>query len=670
MQGGIPSFGDSNLWDLTGMGRPVNQGSYWGRLNFDRLTPAFNLLAREIAMCMLNPKHPNLRQRGIFFPKKPSSPSTVQRIIDHVRFLQEHQEANGLSPWLCEWDIQDIRDSVEVPISEGRVPDTVAVYARWLEDVARYAPALTGGFPEGNVWSSIQKRQWAKTKKFTRGELKTQPIDPAVFFPLVAAAVTYVKEFSGDILYARQRTRALRQRQEKWEGTNTRWDASDEDVERLLADRHTYIPLHTAGPKNGEPNYRLLSLILSDGRTEAMFTSPHTAFQARRRKLVQKFLNEGKGQHGAFDVRALGRGQRSDQPWHENFSPNTIDPEIGALRTASYIVIAVTTLMRDSEIQEIEKGSLTTYYGAPAIRSKLVKGNADAPEVLWWLHPVGAEAVQIAETLSDHETHIFSSLREMPWTDRANRIGAGFHAGSAITSFIEHVNKTSATTGLQSIPGGHRVTPHQFRRTMAVQVGREPGGELALGLILKHVSARAIANSSTVGYATPSASWLAEYDDLRSQEYMAHIAATWLEEPQVHRAVGGPGEAAYNKVFDAVTSPGAPQVGDESQLIALLRSKAPNLRVGTVNHCLGDKSKARCISKSSAVDPVIDAFQCEPASCGNSVITQMHVSVLESELSDIKRRLKTRGLSDGSAAMLNARGNEIKSLLTTKAKDG
>jgi hypothetical protein len=284
--------------------------------------------------------------------------------------------------------------------------------------------------------------------------------------------------------------------------------------------------------------------------------------------------------------------------------------------------------------------------------------------MLWWLHPVGAKAVEIAETLSDHETHIFSSLRDMPWTDRKSRLGAGFHAGTGIGAFIEHVNENAAETGLPEIPPGHRVTPQQFRRTMAVQVGREPGGELALGLVLKHVSARAIANSSTVGYATPSAAWLAEYDDLRSQEYIAQIASTWLEQPGSHRAVGGPGEDAYNKVFDAVIASNAPQVGEISQLNAFLRSKAPNFRAGTMNHCMGDKSKARCISKSSVADPIIDTFRCEPSKCGNSVITPEHVPLLEAELADIKVRLKTRGISEASIAMLQARASEIKALLS------
>lgn len=323
--------------------------------------------------------------------------------------------------------------------------------------------------------------------------------------------------------------------------------------------------------------------------------------------------------------------------------------------------------MRDSEIQEIEKGSLTTYYGAPAIRSRLVKGHAEAPELLWWLHPVGAQAVEIAETLSGHETHIFSSLREFPWTDRKSRQGAGINAGEAIYTFIAHINKHAAETGLQEIPKAHSVTPQQFRRTMAVQVGREPGGELALGLVLKHVSARAIANTATVGYATPSAAWLAEYDDLRSQEYIAQIAATWLDEPGAHRAVGGPGEDTYNQTFDAVMTQNAPSIGDDSQLIALLRSKTPNLRIGTMNHCLGDKSKARCISASSAADPVIDTFRCEPSKCGNSVITAVHISLLKTELADIKKRLKTRGISATSVAVLEARAAEIKSLIASEA---
>ncbi len=213
----------------------------------------------------------------------------------------------SLADRLEEWDIDDVRDAVQVPIREGRVPDTVALFARWLDDLAKYAPALTGGFPEGIVWSSLEKRQWSNTDRSKkRGQLQTQPIDPAAFFPLVAAAAAYVQEFSPDILYARRRITELTERQAKADGKK-RWSASDQDLEKLLTQRHAFIPLHTSGQEEGTPNYRLLSLLLSDGQTAHIFSSPHDV-QRRRRDCQPTAC---RGPRPAWRFRRQGQGPRS-----------------------------------------------------------------------------------------------------------------------------------------------------------------------------------------------------------------------------------------------------------------------------------------------------------------------------------------------------------------------
>jgi hypothetical protein len=75
-----------------------------------------------------------------------------------------------------------------------------------------------------------------------------------------------------------------------------------------------------------------------------------------------------------------------------------------------------------------------------------------------------------------------------------------------LDAFITHVNATTARTGLEPIPPG-TARPHMFRRTMAMLTDQFPGSEIALGIQLKHIASRALANRSTQGYANADNSW-------------------------------------------------------------------------------------------------------------------------------------------------------------------
>ena len=75
-----------------------------------------------------------------------------------------------------------------------------------------------------------------------------------------------------------------------------------------------------------------------------------------------------------------------------------------------------------------------------------------------------------------------------------------------LDAFINHVNAKTAQTGLEPIPRG-KARPHMFRRTMAMLTDQFPGSEIALGIQLKHIASRALANRSTQGYANADDSW-------------------------------------------------------------------------------------------------------------------------------------------------------------------
>ena len=148
-------------------------------------------------------------------------------------------------------------------------------------------------------------------------------------------------------------------------------------------------------------------------------------------------------------------------------------------------------------------GSIVDHYGTPAIKSTKGKHDPNLPIKHWWITEPVAEAIAVAEQLSEHHDRLFPPLqRKSADVSRSHQM---------LDAFINHVNATSARTGLQPIPPG-KTRPHMFRRTMAMLTDQFPGSEIALGIQLKHIASRALANRSTQGYANADNSWAAHLE--------------------------------------------------------------------------------------------------------------------------------------------------------------
>lgn len=80
----------------------------------------------------------------------------------------------------------------------------------------------------------------------------------------------------------------------------------------------------------------------------------------------------------------------------------------------------------------------------------------------------------------------------------------------------------------------------------------------------------------------------------------------------------------------------------------LLRDEFATVRLGTLNHCLGDPSKALCLEGAStavkAGGPI--PSMCQPATCRNSVITDKHLPIWKHEESDLLEKLKDKKMAD------------------------
>jgi hypothetical protein len=176
----------------------------------------------------------------------------------------------------------------------------------------------------------------------------------------------------------------------------------------------------------------------------------------------------------------------------------------------------------------------------------------------------------------------------------------GFDQYEQIRSFVAWVNGHSSHNGLETIPTT-ALAPHMFR-TMAVITANEPDGEIALGITLKHNAARALANATTSGYAAPTPEWAKEFEHHAKEAAAGELVADWAEHAQGERAARGPGATTFVNGLAHVTDRAntTVAVGNERMLRNLLRDEFSTIRLGTLNHCLGDPSKALCLEGASA----------------------------------------------------------------------
>lgn len=257
-------------------------------------------------------------------------------------------------------------------------------------------------------------------------------------------------------------------------------------------------PRHQAG----KPRRIYLSLNMAK---RSGIASNQQAGPERIRQRAAQMVAEGRGIPGGLlsEHAQITRTDGTTGPWHPGLCPRTLAHESTALRTATYLFVGALSMMRDSELREITRGSVVEYYGAPAVASTKRKLDEDTPRERWWITEPVAEAIAVAEQLSWHPDLIFvgadgagleesEELPDSPW----------FYSGSALNSFVARVNRHTTDNGLHIPPGP--IAPHMLRKTMSMLTATEPGGEIALGIQLKHVAVRALANRTTEGYGPPT----------------------------------------------------------------------------------------------------------------------------------------------------------------------
>lgn len=681
----VPLFGVTDKWDLRSLGWSRSAGANSMVVSFTALDGAWNLAAREIAMALLNPAHEKLRDNGLFRKLKPSHPLTVNNRMTALRKLVrwlavEHPEVRYPA------DLQQHHlDAFLVDVRSQFGPSTLRSVIITLRELHHHAPVLSGGGLDYRPWGDADAGKLAG-ETFS-GELSTPVIPPAVWWPLLRASWRYIDVFSHDIAAAES---ALDSVSQKSPSTQLKYaddrkpspaaqrQALDTRIRIWLNSPDSYVPVHREKHSRhhrraGTVNWKLLSLIISDGRTPAVFGLS----VAQRRQWVQDAIETGrtKTRPGGLDVATaiVQRADGSEGAWIDGWDGETIYRQRIILRDACLVFCFALTMMRSSELMSITKGSLTTHYGAPAVRAKLRKLRGRAEEHNWWIIEPVAEAIRVVERLS-HTEHVFGAARGRHYEgDRFD----GLDAGRQMKAFLLAVNEMAETAGLEPIPD-FNISPHMFRRTMSVIAAQQPDGEIALGLQLKHAARRALANATTHGYAAATTEWAAEFEHELQEETAGRLVSLWAAGRDAEIRLAGAGSQKFREGLKAVDGQQQesehvtpPKIGDEALLRSLLRDEFSTLRWGTVNHCLGIVEQAECLKgvPEDVATQGVMPNRCDPAGCRNSVVTSDHLPVWIAEADDLTKKLKDKRMASHHREQLEGELAEVLGIVEELSDD-
>jgi hypothetical protein len=521
-------------------------------------------------------------------------------------------------------------------------PNTAVSHYTTLSMLHRFRPLLSGG---GLRVEPLRGKSARRTAKLPRaGTVSTPAVPPEVWFPLIRAAWTYVHDFAPDILRGLDRYAALRENAaDTSAGVDDRFDA-------WLADPANRIPVHpTPQGDTGSPrvNYSLFTLLLGiDPRHDnAVFgTGSQRAGALRRRERVDRAVASGYPTVTGIvdDLVQVTRADGSTGPWHPGLDPHAVQRERSRLRDACYTLVVGLSMMRDSEIHEITKGSVVEHYGTPAVASTKQKHDPNLPIKHWWIIEPVAEAIAVAEHLSAHPERVFAPLRRQE--DSQTVVSE-----KMLRAFIRHVNASRDQTGLKAVPDG-KASPHMFRKTMAMLTDQFAGSEIALGIQLKHVATRALANRSTGGYAAPDMSWAKHLDTAIEAARFRRLEDLYATHKSGQPIGYGPAADRIATVFDTIARNTQANGGDAAVERALLRKSRISLRFGVLNHCAFDESNpagAVCLEKAvipaGHKGPLQD--RCRPDRCANSVVGPEHVPIWATERHTLLTLITTPGLA-------------------------
>ncbi|AQS69655.1 hypothetical protein [Streptomyces pactum] len=640
----VPLFGDTGIWDFNGViRRPANEnvGTWRMRFSGKLADPYWNLLAREMLMILMNPTHEAVLKAGISVGSEGAEVASVSNNMSYMRGLLDWAEENDLPRYSDQWTAVDLRRRIKsMKGSKAYRPATICSHVALLQRMTAIAPALSLPWPTEDLWPGKSARTVSEYVVAT--DLSTPVIPPQIWFPLIKAAWAFIHVFSSDVL------RAGRRYQELQATAQSSVAGKEAELDTWLADPANNIPVHFAADRPAgqlpEVNWRLMALNLGvKAERHGGLFRPGAVASARRRAKVLQAVAEGRVTHQGLieNLAEITRPDGTRGPWHPGIDPYDLHRLRIMLRNAAFILVIAFSMMRDSEAQEIIRGSVVEHYNSPAIASTLRKGNSNLPRKHWWIAEPIAEAITVAEAVTAHPERIFAPLHRKNDAESLDGV-------QMIEAFVTFVNQGRDWSGLEQIPGGY-IRPHMFRHTMAMLTDQFAGSEIALGMQLKHFATRALANASTLAYAAADSSWAEHLKDSIEIAKFRRLKELYSLHKSGKPIGFGPGAERVKDAFDQVTVSVRAKGGGARVEEDFLRKARIPIRFGTLNNCTYDGTNpagAVCLEDAIVPDGHTGPLdeRCRPDRCGNSMIGIEHIPIHDSHRRTQLKLLQTPNL--------------------------
>ncbi|MFE0695682.1 hypothetical protein [Streptomyces sp. NPDC058869] len=663
LPGGVsPRFGDTHSWDMNGViRRPANLDPTNWKIPFHGLRPEWNLMARETAMIWLNPRHPAVLACGIHLSAAPRKVTTIRPRMGAYRAMATFGSTRQLPADVTRWSDDDFKQYI-AHRCEINDPGSGGAHVAVIRALHQLRQALACGGLQKDPWPGMTVNQVLGIA--SQPTIKTPAIPPEVWFPLVRAAWTYISVFAPDLFRAQESWQEV-----KAKARRVRTAEANQLFEAWLSNPDSRVPLHADdSPHAGAVNWNVLSWMIGIHPKALCYFTILTSTGRARRAAAEQLVSQGRTQGGLLnDLVEVDRPDGSRGPWHPALSPQELWMECNALRAACYAFVAALSMMRDSEIREIAKGSTVEYFSTPAVKSTKQKGDADLPTKHWWLIEPAVQAIDTAARLSFHDELAFGSLRSV-------KPDESFDSADVLEDFINRVNLNCHVTGLAKIPSG-KVLPHMFRKTMAMLTHDFPGSEIAVGMQLKHVATRALANRTTQGYMEKDNNWAKHFDQALADRRFERLRELFDADTRGETIGYGPGADRMREAFAAVRKKaehlretGQARRGDIRVEHGLLRRTRFTIRFGKLNHCTmndDDPTGAKCLEDAIVPQghrgPLPD--RCRPSRCGNSIIGPEHLPIWRAEHTSLTQLRATPKLPPGRKALLDEELRDVEIVL-------
>lgn len=540
-------------------------------------------------------------------------------------------------------------------IEEGRSPISISNHVVVWQDLHLFRTKLaTGGlsfFPWGGRAATAVAGGPRRPK-----ENRTERIPEHIVQNLLFWALRYVEEFSSDILAAREElsraecaSRAMLAADMRL-SLQSRADVRRDRISGFIDDRRAAgrgLPVCTADDGRnhigrGRPNYAMLSLLLGD--PDRTWLS-----NCRTTSLFDAALKELGPEEGGLNV-VCGFSESLGRRWKSGFNQAAVLRESRLLQTACYVVCAYLTGMRDSEVQSMRRGCLSSVRSEDGVIERYVitaekaKGRSHERPLAEWvaIEPV-ASAVRVLECLQKEggEGKLWEIIDGLKVKGGYQTISYGINRYLKI--FALHLEQEFGVDLREAGGQRWRFRSRQFRRTMAWHIARRPFGVVAGKIQYQHASVAAFE-----GYAGTSASGFRD----EVEEELAIAQLEGLLEYRSDRLNGqplsGPGAPRVEAMLAELDStlgdlPGL--IADSSRIRSLLKTPARTLFIGLLSDCFFKEETALCLkgTRSGTRRPV--AALCAPTRCANSCISRRHLAAWRGAAAHALDALKVRGLS-------------------------